>query len=299
MEASVTQHKIGIASSPQSPALILFYTRGTSGLRKRVMPVRGLLEQGAEPAARRLITAHAQYLEEVDLEQVIALCTRLHAKLSVSRCSPVAPERSENTAPQKNSTPKELDRSFLHNIAMDMGLSPDLEQRPAADDSWDAEDAEDAALAGFARSRLQEAAGVAEVGRAAPSAAARALAANDDALAAFAGGGLSSRGAAQLLQIGDDPSPCESSPDGSQASEASEERRRRPTSVTAATSRAARSARAGLLANEYQVPPSTRRLTHLQSWPQPVAIDGVGTSGVRVQLLLLKTCAASFLSPQT
>jgi len=239
MEASVTQHKIGIASSPQNPALILFYTRGTSGLRKRVMPVRGLLEQGAEPAARRLITAHAQYLEEVDLEQVIALCTRLHAKLSVSRCSPVAPERSENTAPQKNSTPKELDRSFLHNIAMDMGLSPDLEQRPAADDSWDAEDAEDAALAGFARSRLQEAAGVAEVGRAAPSAAARALAANDDALAAFAGGGLSSRGAAQLLQIGDDPSPCESSPDGSQASEASEERRRRPTSVTAATSRAA------------------------------------------------------------
>ena len=242
MEASVTQHKIGIASSPQNPALILFYTRGTSGLRKRVMPVRGLLEQGVEPAARRLITAHAQYLEAVDLEQVIALCTRLHAKLSVSRCSPAAPEKSENAAPQKSCTPKELDRSFLHDIAMDMGLSPDLEQRPATDGSWDAEDAEDAALPGFARGRLQEAADAADTadaGHAAPSAAARALAANRDALAAFAGGGLSSRGPAQLLQIGDEPSPCESSPDGSHASEASEERRRRPTSVTAATSRAA------------------------------------------------------------
>ena len=245
MQGSVTQHKIGIASSPQNPALILFYTRGTSGLRKRVMPVRGLLEQGAEPAARRLITAHAQYLEAVDLEQVVALCTRLHAKLSVSRCSPAAPEKSENAAPkprnaapkprkeQKSCTPKELDRSFLHDIAMDMGLSPDLEERPTTDGSWDAEDA---ALAGFARGRLQEAAEAAEAGGAAPSAAARALAANHDALAAFAGGGISSRNAAQLLQIGDEPSPCESSPDGSQASE---ERRRRPTSVTAATSRAA------------------------------------------------------------
>ena len=161
MEASVKQHKIGIASSPKNPALILFYTRGTSGLRKRVMPVRGLLEQGAEPAARRLITAHAQYLEELDLEQVIALCKRLHAKLSVS-CSPAAPEKSENAPPQTSCTPKELDRSLLHDIAMDM--SPD--EAPA------------------------------------PSAAARALAANDDALAAFAGGGLSSRSAAQLLQNG-------------------------------------------------------------------------------------------------
>ena len=169
MEASVKQHKIGIASSPKNPALILFYTRGTSGLRKRVMPVRGLLEQGAEPAARRLITAHAQYLEELDLEQVIALCKRLHAKLSVS-CSPAAPEKSENAAPQTRTqrcTPKELDRSLLHDIAMDM--SPD--EAPT------------------------------------PSAAARALAANDDALAAFAGGGLSSRSAAQLLRVGDEPSP--------------------------------------------------------------------------------------------
>ena len=169
MEASVKQHKIGIASSPKNPALILFYTRGTSGLRKRVMPVRGLLEQGAEPAARRLITAHAQYLEELDLEQVIALCKRLHAKLSVS-CSPAAPEKSENAPPQTSCTPKELDRSLLHDIAMDM--SPD--EAPA------------------------------------PSAAARALAANDDALAAFAGGGLSSRSAAQLLRIGDEPSPSAS-----------------------------------------------------------------------------------------
>ena len=242
MEASVTQQKIGIASSPQNPALILFYTRGASGLRKRVMPVRGLLEQGAEPAARRLITAHTQYLEAVDLEQVIALCTRLHAKLSVSRCSPAAPEKSENAAPQKSCTPKELDRSFLHDIAMDMGLSPDLEQRPATDGSWDAEDAEDAALPGLARGGLQEAADTADAadaGHAAPSAAARALAANRDALAAFAGGGLSSRGPAQRLQIGDEPSLCESRPDGSHASEASEERRRRPTSVTTATSKAA------------------------------------------------------------
>ena len=75
--------------------------------------------------------------------------------------------------------------------------------------------------------------------------------------------------------------------------------RHAPSSPTQHDWMGARSARAGLLANEYQVPPSTRRLTHLQSWPQPVAIDGVGTSGVRVQLLLLKTCAASFLSPQT
>ena len=54
-DESLTRHKIGIAHSPSTPALILFYTRGASGLRKRVMPVRGLEDGTVEAAVRRVI----------------------------------------------------------------------------------------------------------------------------------------------------------------------------------------------------------------------------------------------------
>ena len=48
-DSNLTNHKIGTLIDPaQNPALVLFYTRGTSGLRKRVMPVRRLAEDGAE-----------------------------------------------------------------------------------------------------------------------------------------------------------------------------------------------------------------------------------------------------------
>ena len=81
---AITRHKIGIAASPEQPALILFYTRGTSGLRKRIMPVRRLEEDGLEGAARRLVAAHSPFLdaEAVSFEQVMRLVTELQRRLA-------------------------------------------------------------------------------------------------------------------------------------------------------------------------------------------------------------------------
>jgi len=134
----LTRHKIGIASSPQNPALVMFYTQGTSGLRKRVMPVRGL-EAGVEAAAHRLVSAHAPLLdpEAVSFDQVLALCTKLQCRLS-----------AQPPPPTTGQEPASLDRSLLHDIADDLP-SPNLETGAGSDAEADA------ALAAFARGRLE------------------------------------------------------------------------------------------------------------------------------------------------
>ena len=151
-EDSLTRHKIGIAHSPSIPALILFYTRGASGLRKRVMPVRGLEDGSVEAAVRRLVAAQQPYLDPsaVSEEQLLSLCNRLHRRANAAP-KPVAAPKSiaaPVAAPKPASTPRQLDRSFLQDLAGE--LSPDLDSPVDGADS----DAEDAALAAFARGQL-------------------------------------------------------------------------------------------------------------------------------------------------
>ena len=66
MRHEITRHKIGTQSSP--PAVVLLY-ENEKGLRKRVMPLRGLETLGSKASAKLLTEAHKEWLRQLNKDQ--------------------------------------------------------------------------------------------------------------------------------------------------------------------------------------------------------------------------------------